>query len=196
MHITNSFTHNQIRPGLVVWTRFEQFESSKRDQNGNNRPHVIYDVTDDGVAWLVPLSTQGDAFAEKNIHHFIHPQACPVLNQVSWPVPHRGRFALSVNQIHGLRKGPLTRSAFEIVLAYIDLHDRLGHDHEAFVPFSGATYPVVDTVRFAENTIDELDELDILNVTPRQVVVRSTLVRFKKKSKTVRRVTNKALVRH
>ena len=196
MHITNSFTQNQIRPGLVVWTRFEQFESSKRDRNENDRPHVIYDVTDDGVAWLIPLSTKGDAFAEKNIHHFIHPQACPVLDQVSWPVVRkRDRFALSVNQIHGLRKGRLIRSAFEIVLAYIDLHDRLGHDHDAFVPFNNATYPVVNTVRFEENTIDELDELNIRNVTPRQVVVRST---FKRRTRpnSVRRVTNKALVRH
>jgi hypothetical protein len=192
LHLTDLLTMAHFIPvqlGTVAffWNPSMAPFKANGTMKDTKHPHVVVNIDTNGYATLMPMTSKGDTLHQKNVNHFIPPEACSVLTQPTWPLAQMEYLTVHVSEFPW-NKGLLTTAALDIVFAYYDAYwDSWKHQKKfqvLWIPFSGCTYEVSTTVWFPDAlTTTVYEDLGMQPLTLAQATAKAKAKYLAKKKK-------------
>lgn len=183
----SKYTPVEIGTVAFFWNPSMAPFKAQGTKKNTTHPHVVVNIDAQGFATLMPMTSKGDTLHEKNVNHFIPPEACSVLSQPTWPLAQMQYLTVHVSEFPW-KKGTLSDAALGIVFAYYDAYwDSWKHQKEfqaLWVPFAGCTYEVSTKVWFPDAlTSFVYEELGMKPLTLAQATAKATAEWLAKKNK-------------
>jgi hypothetical protein len=190
-------SHSAVQVGTVAFFLNPSMANfkSRGTKKDTKHPHLVINVDADGYATCIPMTSKGDVIHERNVNHFIPPEACSVLSLPSWLLPQMERLTIHISEFPK-RRGILCESALAICAAYFHKYESDWKVSKAalFVPFANCTYDVSNVIHFPDAmTLDVYAELGLPALTLSQAKAKAKAAIAQRNAK---QSSNQVLVRH